>query len=125
MMHRAAGLLLLTVTLLTSLGWTGGSWGQAKIARVGVLTFASGAADAKPQSEEPLRRTLAAHGWIEGQNLALEFRKTKGDPSQFRDYAAELVQLKVDVLCADSAPAARAAFAATRTIPIGWSRCHV
>jgi len=112
MKHRAAGLLLLTVTLLISLGWTGESWGQAKIARLGVLNFAGDDAD------EPLRRTLAASGWMEGKNLSVEFRKPSGDPPQFADAAAELVKLNVDVLCADSAPATRAAYAATRTIPI-------
>ena len=112
MKHRAAGLLLLTVTLLISLGWTGDSWGQAKIARLGVLNFAGDDAD------EPLRRTLAASGWMEGKNLSVEFRKPSGDPPQFADAAAELVKLNVDVLCADSAPATRAAYAATRTIPI-------
>jgi putative ABC transport system substrate-binding protein len=41
-----------------------------------------------------------------------------GDPSQLAEAAAELVRLKVDVIFADSAPATRAAYAATRTIPI-------
>ena len=112
MQNRAAALLLFAVALLTRLGYVDESWGQAKIAHLGVLTFAGDAA------EEPLRRTLAAYGWMEGKNLALEFRKPSGDPPQFADAAAELVRLNVDVLCADSAPATRAAYAATRTIPI-------
>jgi putative ABC transport system substrate-binding protein len=103
---------VLTLAFLTALGWTGQSWGQAKIARLGVLTFTGAAA------EEPLRRTLAAYGWVADQNLSIEFRIATGDPPQFVDAAAELVRLKVDVLCANGAPATRAAYAATRTIPI-------
>lgn len=110
---------VLTLAFLAALGSSGQSWGQAKIARVGVLTFVAGAADdAVGQSNVPLRRTLATYGWTEDKNLLLQFRRASGDPPQFADAAAELVGLKVDVLCADSAPAARAAYAATHTIPI-------
>ena len=67
---------------------------------------------------EPFRRTLADQGWIDGKNVSFEFRKPSGDPPQFVEAAAELVRLKVDVIWATNAPAVRAAYAATRTIPI-------
>jgi len=118
MRDRAAAVLALA--LLTVLGWSGPGWGQATSARVGVLTFdVAGTSDESGgQTGAPLRRILAGYGWSEKKNLSLEFRKASGDPPQFADAAAELVKLKVDVLCADSAPATRAAHAATRTIPI-------
>jgi putative ABC transport system substrate-binding protein len=118
MRDRAAAVLALA--FLTVPGWSGQSWGQAASARVGVLTFdVTGASDESGgQTGAPLRRILAGYGWSEKKNLSLEFRKASGDPPQFADAAAELVKLKVDVLCADSAPATRAAHAATRTIPI-------
>jgi putative ABC transport system substrate-binding protein len=123
MKHQTAGLLLLTVTLLTSLGWTGKSWAQTKIARVGILTtpLMSGSTDEATLHldwYEPFRRTLAQHGWIEGQNISFEYRGARGTPPRFAEAATDLVRLKVDVIYADNAPATRAAYAATRTIPI-------
>jgi putative ABC transport system substrate-binding protein len=70
---------------------------------------------------ELFRRNLADQGWIEGKNVSFEYRSANSDPSQFPGAAAELVEIKVDVIWATSAPAIRAAHAATRTIPIvGW-----
>jgi putative ABC transport system substrate-binding protein len=110
--------LLLTIALLTTLGWTGESWGQAKIPRIGILSFGWGATDdVVRQRLEPFRRTLADQGWIEGKNVSFEYRSTS-DPSQLAEFAAELVWLKVDVIFANNAPGARGAYAATVTMPI-------
>jgi putative ABC transport system substrate-binding protein len=68
--------------------------------------------------DERFRRALAGRGWTEGENLSFEVRGAPGDPPNFARAAAELVRLKVDVIFADNAPATRAAYAATRTIPI-------
>jgi putative ABC transport system substrate-binding protein len=116
---RVAAALLLGVSSLTTLGLTGAAWGQADIRRVGILTFAAATDD--PTLEAVLqvfRRTLADEGWIEGKNVAFEYRSAHSDPLQFAKAAEELDRLKVDVILAGSAPALRAAFAATRTIPI-------
>ena len=119
MKDRVAAVLLVTAVFLTLLGWTGESWGQANVRRVGILTAdVDLRSDYAKQWWEPFRRTLADQGWIDGKNVSFEFRKSSGDPPQFVDAAAELVRLKVDVIWATSAPATRAAFAATRTIPI-------
>ena len=67
---------------------------------------------------EPFRRTLANQGWIEGKNVSVRHRSAQNDPARFADAAAELVALKVDVIWAPGAPMVRAAYAATRTIPI-------
>ena len=119
MKHRTAAVLLLMVALLTSLGWTGETWGQAKISRVGILSFFAVTDDPTVGLWwEPFRRTLADEGWIEGKNVLFEYRSALSYPSKYAEAAAELVRLKVDVIFADSAPAVRAAYAATRTIPI-------
>jgi ABC-type uncharacterized transport system substrate-binding protein len=123
MRHRVAAQLLLAVALLTGLGWTGETWAQAKIARVGILTspFMSGRTDdttVQLSWYEPLRKTLAEQGWIEGKNVSFEYRAARGNPPNFAQSAAELVKLGVDVIYADNAPATRAAYAATHTIPI-------
>jgi len=67
---------------------------------------------------EPFRRTLADRGRIEGKNVSFEYRSAHSEPSRFAEAAAELVGLEVDVILASSAPSLRAAYAATRTIPI-------
>ena len=119
MKDRVAAVLLLAVALLTIFGGTGESWGQANVRRVGILTSDLDLTGSYAKRWwEPFRRTLADRGWIEGKNVLFEFRKPSGEPPQYADAAAELVRLKVDVIWASSAPATRAAYAATRTIPI-------
>ncbi len=117
--NRFAAGLILAGALLTSLGSAGESQAQTNVRRIGILT---GDLDLTgnhaKQWWEPFRRTLADSGWIEGKNVSFEFRKPSGDPPQFTAAAAELVRMKVDVIWAISAPAVRAAYAATRTIPI-------
>jgi putative ABC transport system substrate-binding protein len=117
--NRVSAVLLLAVSLLTTLGWTGEAWGQAKLARVGILSFASVTDEPSRNAwVELFRRNLADQGWIEGKNVSFEYRSAHNDPSRFAAAAEELVALKVDVIWASSAPALRAAHAATRTIPI-------
>jgi putative ABC transport system substrate-binding protein len=108
-------MLLLAVALLTSLGWTEELLGQTKLPRVGILSFQGLTSG---PGIEPFRRTLADHGWIDGKNISLEYRGARSDPSQLAEAAAEFVRLKVDVIYAVSAPAARATYAATHSIPI-------
>jgi putative ABC transport system substrate-binding protein len=63
-------------------------------------------------------RALASRGWINGKTVALEYRMTGGDAVRIANATNELVRLNVDILYCWSAPALRAAYAATRTIPI-------
>jgi ABC-type uncharacterized transport system substrate-binding protein len=68
---------------------------------------------------EAFRRGLAEMGYVEGRNVAIEYRWAAGDNSRLPSLAAELVQLKVDVIVAPgSAVSAYAARNATSTIPI-------
>ena len=117
MRNRISTFLLLVVALVSSHGWTGESSGQAKIARVGILTrpFSGNVHDAW---DEGFLRALAQQGWNEGKNISFEYRSVRGNPPQYEESAAELVRLKVDVIWANNAPATRAAAGATRTIPI-------
>jgi len=57
-------------------------------------------------------------GWIEGQNIAVEYRWAANREDQLPALAAELVRLKVDVIVTSSGLAAQAAKRATATIPI-------
>ena len=121
MRDRIATVLFLTVSFLSSLGWIDESCAQTKTPRVGVLPtplIVGPTDDAMIQWYEPFRRALAQQGWVEGKGVSFEYRSALGNPPRYDEAAAELVRLKVDVIYANNAPATRAAYAATRTIPI-------
>jgi putative tryptophan/tyrosine transport system substrate-binding protein len=87
-----------------------------KMYRLGIL--AGGTASSAAGNWEVFRQGLRQLGWVEGQNIALEYRWAEGQYERFPDLAAELVRLQVDVIVASITPAALAATHATRTIPI-------
>jgi len=69
-------------------------------------------------SPELLRQSLRDLGYVEGLNLAIEWRDAEGKTERFGDLAAELVRLKVDVIVASNPAATFAAKRSTATIPI-------
>jgi ABC-type uncharacterized transport system substrate-binding protein len=86
-----------------------------KVPRVGVLGGQS------PEISPPilaLREGLRDLGYVEGQNIAIEWRWAQGKNERYPDLAAELVKLKVDIIVAPTSAGAQAAQRATRTIPI-------
>jgi ABC-type uncharacterized transport system substrate-binding protein len=87
-----------------------------KSARIGILLLRSAPIPRRPfpAITEPLFEELRNLGWVEGQNLVVEFR---GGPD-LQALATELVGLQVDVIVAPATPYALAAKAATQTIPI-------
>jgi putative ABC transport system substrate-binding protein len=117
-----AVVLLLAGALFTGAPWAGQAWAQEKLARVGVLTYWSIADNLWwEQRLAVFRGALADGGWVNGENVSFEHRSANSDPSQLASAAAQLVEIKVDVIWATSSPALRAAHAATRAIPIvGW-----
>jgi putative ABC transport system substrate-binding protein len=87
-----------------------------KVARVGMLSAAQPRSASFLQAFEHRLRDL---GYVEGQNLIIEFRTGEGKAERYSALAAELVQRHVDVLVASGPEAVlRAARDATRTIPI-------
>ncbi len=86
-----------------------------KTARIGYLTFRSGPS----HLDEAFRQGLRDLGYIEGQNMAIEYRWAEFKPDRASTLAAELVRLKVDVIVSSGGSAAAlAAKKATGTIPI-------
>ena len=70
---------------------------RSKIARIGALYI--GTADAESFKKE-LREGLRELGYVEGQNIAFEFRSAEGKLDRLPELAAELVRLKVDMMVA-------------------------
>jgi len=87
-----------------------------KIYRIGVLERTPAAINAA--NLEGFRQGLRALGYVEGKNLVLEYRSADGRDDRFPDLAAELAQLKVDLILTRGTPAALAAKQAAGTIPV-------
>ncbi len=89
---------------------------QAKVPRIGVLVFTP---PGNPESFQALFRAgLRELGYVEGQNILVEYRWVEGKVERLTDLAAELVRLKVDVIVAAPTSAIQAAKSATSEIPI-------
>jgi putative ABC transport system substrate-binding protein len=84
--------------------------------RVGMLETVSSAL--KPDDLAAFQHGLRALGYVEGQNLIIEYRSADGRPERFPELAQELLGLNVDVITTRGTPAAFAARNATSTIPI-------
>jgi putative ABC transport system substrate-binding protein len=115
MFGRIVVRLLLTVLLFTI------SLAEAqqpkKIPRIGYLSAGDPASES-PRSEV-IRLALRELGYVEGQNIAIEYRYSHGKNDRASELAAELVRLRVDVIVvAGGDPWIRAAKNATKTIPI-------
>jgi putative ABC transport system substrate-binding protein len=88
-----------------------------KVSRIGYLSPVDPATDF-PRSEA-IRLALRELGYIEGQNIAIEYRYSEGKRGRDSELAAELVRLKVDIIVvAGGTMLVRAARNATKTIPI-------
>ena len=118
-MHCLRFLCLLAAT---AVAWAGP---PAKVHRVGMLAGAAMQSMWRTQPQyEAFLDGLRQHGYVEGQNVAIEFRTAEGKYERLPDLAAELVGLNVDVLfvvtCGAPLDAARRA---TRTTPIVVGAC--
>jgi putative ABC transport system substrate-binding protein len=95
---------------------------QPKLARIGYLSSSNPATESA--RSEAIRLALRELGYIEGQNIAIEYRYGggRGNENRVAQLASELVRLKVDIIVvAGGAPVIRAAMNATKTIPIVMS----
>ncbi|MBI3030088.1 MAG: ABC transporter substrate-binding protein [Candidatus Rokubacteria bacterium] len=90
---------------------------SAKVHRIGWLGQASPGPEVL-RIVDAFRQGLRELGYVEGQNLILEYRWAQGKIERLPDLAAELVRLKVDFIIVATTPSAFAARQATSTIPI-------
>jgi len=89
---------------------------MAKVWHVGMLETT--AATLNATNLDAFKQALRQLGYIEGQNLIVEYRSGDGHIERFPQLAAELVRLNVDIIITRGTPAALAAKKATATIPI-------
>jgi putative ABC transport system substrate-binding protein len=88
----------------------------AAVPRIGLLGTESPARPAPRY--EAFRQGLRDLGYVEGRNLAIEYRQAEGRLARLPDLVGDLVRLKVDVIVAPTTPMALAAKAATGAVPI-------
>ena len=87
-----------------------------KVYRIGYLSTPT--RESVAHGVDAFLRKLRELGWVEGQNLVIEYRWAEGNVERLPDLAAELVRRKVDVIVAPAGSAALAAKNATSSIPI-------
>jgi len=94
-----------------------GAQQAGKVYRVGILTNkASDPAEARLW--QAFRSGLRERGWVEGQNILIEFRAAEGNTARLPELAADLVRLKVDLIVARASIWVQPAKEATSSIPI-------
>ena len=109
-------LWILLCTLLFALGASAEAQPAKKIPRIGYLAAVSASADA-PRLEA-FRQGLRELGYVEGQNIIVDYRHEAREFDRLPSLAAELIRLNIDVLVAVTTNAALAAKKTTSTIPI-------
>jgi putative tryptophan/tyrosine transport system substrate-binding protein len=111
-MPTSIGLILLTIAFLVS-PYLGRAQQPSKIPRIGVLAFSS-----TNTTLAAFRQELHQLGYVEGKNIALEYRWAEGNEDRFPVLAGELLHMNVDIILATTSRGARAAQQLTRTTPI-------
>ena len=117
-MTRGTLALLLTLVLGLLVAPLATAAPPGRLPRIGVLALGLPPAAPDWKAHSPFVQALRTLGWLEGQNLVLEYRWAEGQPSRLPTLAAELVQLPVDLLVAGDTAAIRAVQHATSTVPI-------
>jgi putative ABC transport system substrate-binding protein len=115
MTRRTIGLLVTLAFRLFVVALASDAQPPGRVHRIGYVSTGSPAADPLVAA---LRAGLRAHGYIEGQNLAIESRYTEGVPERLANLVTELVRLPVDIIVTPGTPATQAAQQATATLPI-------
>jgi ABC-type uncharacterized transport system substrate-binding protein len=91
-----------------------------KVPRIGFISVRSGI----ESREEAFRQGLRELGYVEGENIAIEWRFAKGNADRLPDLATELIRLKVDVIAVGGGDAALPAKNATGRIPIVFTSAN-
>ena len=111
---------------ITLLGGAAASWPLAAgaqqpsstVRRIGFLSPGVARTMAVRGLVEAFRQGLKEYGWVEGQNISVEYRFAEGKEEALAGIAAALVQSRLDVIVADGTAAIQAAKNVTQTVPI-------
>jgi putative tryptophan/tyrosine transport system substrate-binding protein len=116
-MKRAAVPSILIAVVLLAVGVIAEAQQPKKVPRIGYLSTNDPALESA--RSEAIRLVLRELGYVEGQNIATEYRYAEGKLDRLPELAAELVRLKVDIIVAAGADRTiQSAKNATKTIPI-------
>jgi putative tryptophan/tyrosine transport system substrate-binding protein len=116
-MKRAAVPSILVAVVLLAVAVIAEAQQPKKVPRIGYVSSGDAASDSA--RAEGIRLALRELGYIEGQNIAIEYRYAEGKRERDPELAAELVRLRVDIIVvAGGGRTIRAAKNATKTIPI-------
>jgi len=116
MNRRNAGLALLALLAAGAAPVTVRAQQAGKVYRIGYLSTPT--RESVERGLDAFLRKLRELGWVEGQNIVIEYRWAEGNVERLPDLAAELVRRNVDVIVAPAGSAALAAKNATSSIPI-------
>jgi len=105
---RLIGLVILT-GILTLAPFAAEAQPTGKVSRIGFLFYGSPGSSAELDA---FRQGLRELGYIEGQNVTIDYRFASGQVERLPELATELARLKVDVIVTSNTPAAMAATAA-------------
>jgi putative ABC transport system substrate-binding protein len=116
-MKKAAVSSILVVVVLLAVAVIAEAQQPKKVPQIGYLSSSDPAREST--RSEVIRLALRELGYIEGQNIATEYRYAEGKPDRYPELAAELVRRKVDIIVAAGGVwTVRTAMNATKTIPI-------
>jgi putative ABC transport system substrate-binding protein len=115
-MKRAAVPSILVAVVLLGVAVIAEAQQAGKLARIGILdpSTASGSA----VLWDAFRQEMRKFGWVEGKNIAIEYRFAEQKPNRLPELAAELVRFNVDLIVVPDTPSTLAAKNASTTIPI-------
>jgi putative ABC transport system substrate-binding protein len=115
MMYAMKKAGVLSILVLLAVAVIAQAQQPGKVPRIGYLSLGSGFG----VNDEAFRQGLRELGYTEGQNVVVEWRFVEGKSERYRDFAAELVRLKVDaIVTASGDEPIIAAMNVTKTIPI-------
>ena len=114
-MSTRTGIITLALAVLSTLLLSDTVW-PARIPRIGYLGNSSPSLEAN--LVEAFRHGLRERGYVENQNIVVEYRWAEGQYERFPALVADFVRLKVDVIVTAGTPGALAATQVTQTIPI-------
>src|SRR5207249_7235695 len=116
-MRRTLALMVAIAVGILAAPLAAGAQRSAKIPRIGVLVPAEPDSPNEP-NVAAFRRGLRDLGYIDGQNIAVEYRWAHGQAARYSTLAAELVRLDLNLIVIGSGVALLAAKNVTQTLPV-------